>query len=215
MFGDREVEIKWLLNNLIPGNILDVGASESIYIWDLIRLGYIVTLNDVRAIPNAYPDMYTFYIVGDIRNCKIPGLFNNITCISTLEHIGLKAYNQKREPDPLKSQINAVKSMGKLLSKGGRLLISIPYGKFFDGGWYFTYDPKMIDYLLSELTNPLEDGTILEPVSIRYITLFDPDRDIYNECDRNSCSMKGLVYYKGNLRSNALVLLHLEHIVKS
>jgi SAM-dependent methyltransferase len=69
--------------------------------------------------------------------------YDLIWCISTLEHIGMdnSGYTQAfTRGDHLAAQ--AVREMVRLLSPGGSLLVTVPYGQYEDHGWYINYDAQ-------------------------------------------------------------------------
>lgn len=79
-------------------------------------------------------------------------MFDLIWCISSLEHIGMdnSGYVQKnaaRETTPEA----ALSEMMRLLRPGGRLLITVPYGRYEDHGWFRTFDEAHLQRLLEPL----------------------------------------------------------------
>ena len=122
--GSRIVEYAWVLRNLNldKGTILDVGPGYSKFPILLASCGFKVYAIDIRDYPHTHPNL--MFIKGDIRDDKITSLYNvrfdAITCISTLEHIGLN-------DDVDDGDIKAIGRMRNLLKPQGRLLLTIPF----------------------------------------------------------------------------------------
>jgi hypothetical protein len=77
--------------------------------------------------------------------------FAMITCISTLEHIGYdnRGYGipDAATQEPERVQCQALVNMLRLLSRGGTLLVSVPFGIAEDHGWFIQYDLRRVDAL--------------------------------------------------------------------
>jgi len=126
----RLFEYGWILQQLaITGKrlppkhigILDVGSGKSGFVNVLCSLGYKVDGVDSYSPPfHNFPN-YTF-IKGDVNKLDSKKKYQVITCISTIEHIGL---NWGEEDDDLK----AVASMKELLADDGTLLLTTHYGR--------------------------------------------------------------------------------------
>jgi len=145
-FNERIVEVPWLGRNLKLGNSLDIGSCESSYIPLLEKYGEITRV-DFRKIE----DTKNFVILSDIRKLKPEqiGKFDNVILLSTLEHMGPKGYfNVKFEKNPLGEQRFIFRHCLKFVKDGGSLLFSTMISKKnFDGGWFFVYTYREIEYL--------------------------------------------------------------------
>jgi len=79
---------------------------------------------------------------GDMASSGLPDAsYDLIWCISTLEHIGMdnSGYTSVfTRGEHLAAQ--AVREMVRLLTPGGSLLITVPYGRYEDHGWHINYD---------------------------------------------------------------------------
>ena len=95
--GPREFEWPFAYDNLVPGNVLDIGKSHDSFHEKLLSEDRDVTILDVRRIPKWDPRIT--YIREDIRNVRpsLLGRWDNIVMVSTLEHVGLDAYGQREE----------------------------------------------------------------------------------------------------------------------
>lgn len=128
-YYDRAIEYPWALKHvdITQGNFLDVGSTVGTMFRDHLADNvevYIINqeteqrFKDVKGV-NA--------ITGDIRNTQFEtNKFDVITCISTIEHIGVEGrYHVKA--DPLGDK-NAMNEMLRILKPGGKLLLTVPYG---------------------------------------------------------------------------------------
>lgn len=159
---ERIVEYPWLISRLNEksSNILDAGSA--------LNFEYIINHNLIKTknltILTLYPEENCFYQkgisyhYGDLRHLPFAdNFFCEIVSISTLEHVGMDnsmyanriITSEKRYTDYLL----AVKEIHRVLAKGGRLLLTVPYGKFLDYGYFFQFDRDKIDKLI-ELFNP-------------------------------------------------------------
>jgi hypothetical protein len=208
MWGERTVEVPWMLNRIKGKSCLDIGSAESCYVDELLDKNILkLLLNDVREFSTHKSDSRVECIVSDIRR-KDPeelGKFDNVLCISTLEHIGLTAYGQTRETSLKDSayypQRKAFGHMMKFLEQDGQAILTVPYGKFEDSGWVIVYDKGMI----RELTAPFE---VVEEV---YFTLVSRENDTWKEVKESQCPLKGMDHYKGNMRANSVCCLILKN----
>jgi len=145
---ERFTEYLWVVKHLIKkGKILDVGCVESIFPQELIKFKDLEVFGiDTRIYENT---KFKFY-QADIRNTSFDdNYFDQITIISTLEHIGLLWYDN----DVLdkKGDFNTITEVKRVLKAGGSVLVTIPFGK---GGtkWFRTYNSKKIQDLFSDFS---------------------------------------------------------------
>jgi SAM-dependent methyltransferase len=126
--NERMVEIPFVLQN-IPSDksiaILDLGSTESSLPLHLSNLGYKVEAVDFRNSPYTHPNLH--WTKADI--CQLPfnaESFDVVTCVSTLEHIGLGFYE---DPQMIQNaDARAMEQIRRVLKKGGILLLTVPYG---------------------------------------------------------------------------------------
>lgn len=123
----RLFEYAWVLQKLALISrekhikILDVGSGKSGFVNVLCATGYYVDGVDKYSPPfHNYPT-YKF-IRGDILSLDPRIKYDVITCISTVEHIGLNWGNEHDD-------ILAVEKMNELLTPGGTLLLTTHYGR--------------------------------------------------------------------------------------
>jgi SAM-dependent methyltransferase len=154
---ERIVEYPWLFAHLPPGPglLLDAGsvlnfrfllnrptlADKTIYICTLAperhsfwREGISYTFQDLR------------------RTCFRDSFFDHVVSLSTLEHVGLdnaRFYTNGApvERDP-SGYVAAIREMARILRRGGRLYLSMPYGRHADLTWLQVFDGGMVDRVI-------------------------------------------------------------------
>lgn len=123
---DRDFEYPWVLRNIDikKGKLLDIGSTVGQMLYDILPKEIeINTLNinnqkDVKGVKQ---------IEGDIRKTDFKSnLFDCITCVSTLEHIGVEGRYGVKE-DKL-GDIKAMEEMLRILKPSGKLYLTVPYG---------------------------------------------------------------------------------------
>ena len=127
---ERVAEYGFALRQLTSGSgrLMDIGSSDSLFPYLLADKGFNVTCLDPIAKPSNDPRIEI--MEGDIRKTSLSeGQFDVITCISTLEHIGLPGRYGITEADP-DGERNAMKEMHRLLKPGGRLILTVPFGQY-------------------------------------------------------------------------------------
>ncbi|MFL5401919.1 MAG: methyltransferase domain-containing protein [Gemmatimonadales bacterium] len=151
---ERIVEYPWLFHHLPPGPgiLLDAGSALNFrYLLSRPSLAaktvYVCTLAPER---QSFWQLGVSYTFQDLRRtCFRDDFFDYVVSLSTLEHVGLdnaRYYTNgaaaQRAPD---SYIGAVREMARILRPGGRLYLSVPYGRHADLGWLQVFDAGMLD----------------------------------------------------------------------
>lgn len=156
---ERVVELPWLFSRLPagPGVLLDAGSAlNHSPLLAHPRLAektlFISTLAPER---KAYWERGISYVYEDLRRtCFREGYFDFIACISTLEHVGLDntfLYTddpEKKEADGT-SYLDLIDVLRTRLKPGGRLFLTLPYGRRQVRGWFQVFDGTMIDGIVA------------------------------------------------------------------
>ncbi len=154
---ERIVEVPWVLARLReePRVLLDAGASlNHDFLLQLaplrMRRIFVCGVSREKRLGGANVS----YVGGDLRCTGLKaGEFDEIVCISTLEHIGMdntRVYSRdirfkQFRPDDYKL---AVREFHRLLRPGGRLLLTVPYGRYENHGWLQQFDRERLESIL-------------------------------------------------------------------
>jgi len=128
---ERVVEIPWVEKRIKGKVILDVGCCESNFCLYLAKKGYTVYGVDYNDYDIEYnKDEYKNFTFVKWDVTSMPPFenefFDTVYAISTLEHVGLGFYGDtiNRFGDVI-----AMMNIKNLTKKGGRILVTLPYGK--------------------------------------------------------------------------------------
>jgi O-antigen chain-terminating methyltransferase len=149
---ERVVEIPWVLSRYSgEQRVLDVGPAYASfpYIRHLLGLG-IADLHGLDLSPVSVRGMTVTR--SDIREMPYPDeWFPLINCISTLEHVGLDVSRYEvNASENAEGDVAALKEIKRVLARGGRLLITVPFGRRELERWYRQYDDKSWTALVRE-----------------------------------------------------------------
>ncbi len=133
---ERAIEVPWVLSRLPDrGRVLEVGYAyaEAAYLAALLRAG--VELVGVDLAEREVDGMER--LVADVRSLPLPdGSLDLALLVSTLEHVGAdnSGYGLPVEDDPA-SRVEALRELGRVVGRDGRLLVTVPLGEPADRGW--------------------------------------------------------------------------------
>jgi hypothetical protein len=151
------VELPWLFSKgqYISGKILDAGSALNYpFIVERFLTGtrklHIMTLAPEH---HCFAKYGVSYFYDDLRRIPIvDGFYDCVVCISTLEHIGFDntLFTNRREDREHKPRdyLLACKEMLRVLRSGGRLFITVPFGKYHDFGCFQQFGPKELSVLV-------------------------------------------------------------------
>lgn len=163
---ERIVEYPWLFSRLgVEQNmLLDAGSAlnhKSILDLPALKNRFVIMYN--LSVENIFKSAKISYVYGDLRNTILKdGIFNEIVCISTLEHIGMdntfiysknEHFNESRVDD----YKIAIKEFKRLLKPGGKLFITVPYGCYENHGWLQQFDCNMVQRVLQSFNGSTSD----------------------------------------------------------
>lgn len=158
---ERVVEYPWVLSRIPSsngGNLLDAGSVlnfKEILEFPALKNKKINIVN-LNLESNCFLQKGISYVLGDIRHLPFKdNYFDYITCISTLEHIGMDntlytkdvRYKEEKKFDFEK----AVLELKRVLKKDGNLFITVPFGKYENFGRFQQFDSKLINRILEIL----------------------------------------------------------------
>lgn len=125
LVNERIVEYPQIFQWIKPeGIVLDIGPVSSRLPIQLASLGYEVHGVDARPYPFRHPNFH-FHNV-DIFKWSPEQIFDIILLVSALEHFGLGDYGDLVLPEADKQAVDRISNW---LSKGGQLLVTVPFGK--------------------------------------------------------------------------------------
>jgi SAM-dependent methyltransferase len=150
---ERIVEYPWLLSRLPsgPGLLLDAGSA--------LNFGYVLSLPSIASKTvfictlapeqQSYWDWGVSYIYQDLRRtCFRDSHFDYITCLSTIEHIGLdntRFYTDRPEEIAPGSHLEAIRELARVLKPGGQLYLTVPFGRSANLGWLQVFSADVLD----------------------------------------------------------------------
>lgn len=160
---ERIVEYPWIFANLSNAKtkFLDCGSTfnySSLVNHELIKNKEITILTYYPEYEN-YNQNRISYIYSDIRNMPLKDLyFDEIVCQSTIEHIAMdnSIYGYEIQSDNLKKEKNyeylkAIAEINRVLANNGKLLLTFPYGKFENHGFFQQFDKEMVNRIIDLL----------------------------------------------------------------
>lgn len=151
--SERCIEVPWALSRYSgERRVLDVGYAnaEPAHVDGLRGLG-IPELVGLDIAPRAVAGVAG--VCADVRRPPFQdGSFDLIYAISVIEHVG-RDNTRYEEGIAGRSQIGdgdiaAIEALACLLRPGGRLLLTVPYGRGQDLGWMIQYDAERLDRLV-------------------------------------------------------------------
>jgi SAM-dependent methyltransferase len=145
--NERVIEIPWLLAQRPHGKMLDAGSAlnHTEYLDHLQP-----SLDDLHIVTLVYegsasPERGISYVYADLRSLPYEDeCFDTIASISTLEHVGMDntgyGSDAPASSDPAHEVDLAVAELARVLKRGGRLLVTVPYGRHEDHPTFRQFD---------------------------------------------------------------------------
>ena len=185
--SERSVEIPWVLSKYRgEQRVLEVGYAhvEDRYVESLRHLG-IPLLAGLDLAPGR-PELADDFarVIGDARSPLFkPESLDLVLMISTIEHIGRDntryGVSLDRAPEDDRPDIRAAQRVWEWLVPGGRMLLTVPFGRYEDHGWLINYDAEYLDSLI--------EGSGLSVLSETYCE----HRGGWVECARDDVRYRG------------------------
>ena len=139
MVVERIVEIPFVFRHLdvpVGSRVLDFGGTGSPLAIHIASLGYEVTIFDLRPYGFDHPNLHQ--VLGDFLAVDVDeGSFDVALVVSAVEHAGLAAYGEGGfgHGDRL-----VMEKIHAALRPGGRLILTVPFGRAGQTSWYRVYD---------------------------------------------------------------------------
>ena len=185
---ERIVEYPWIFANLKKGKtvFLDAGSTFN---FDYILNSELLE-NKEKYIYTFYPEHKSFnhkkisYVYGDLRDLPFKdNFFEEIVCQSTIEHIDMDnsiyGYDLKSTLEVVTNKsyqyLKVIEELLRVLKTNGQLLLTFPFGKFENHGFFQQFDDEM----LSRITDEMKDLGSYELTFFKYL----PDGWIFSTQD--------------------------------
>jgi SAM-dependent methyltransferase len=158
---ERVVEYPWVLSRLAryAGRMRFLDAGSTLNYEEILR--HPAVSKHKWSIVTLAPETESFwdrgisYLYEDLRclPCK-DEWFDAITCISTLEHVGMDNVRVTSEMSHRENRpqdfLLALREMRRVLKPGGALFLTVPFGRYEHHGWLQQFDSSMLSEAISE-----------------------------------------------------------------
>lgn len=153
-FDERVVEYPWLFSRGLHGRVLDAGSvlNHRHVLERALDAADDVTIVTLAPEPRAFTELGVSYLFADLRDLPLrDDRFDEVVCLSTLEHVGmdnsLYGSDAPRAIDPAEESAAALRELLRVAKPGGRVHLSIPFGRREDHGWLRQLDRADVDAL--------------------------------------------------------------------
>jgi SAM-dependent methyltransferase len=154
-FDERVVEYPWLFSRGLSGKVLDAGSvlNHRHVVESLLPAVEDLTIVTLAPEPVAFTGLGVSYLYADLRRLPFrDGWFDEVVCLSTLEHVGMDnaiyGVRAPRAEEPQAEAAAALRELLRVVRPGGRVHLSVPYGRREDHGWLRQFDHEDVVKLL-------------------------------------------------------------------
>jgi SAM-dependent methyltransferase len=164
---ERVVEFPWLLARAPEGRVLDAGSAlNHRHVLDRV-LPSVGELSICTLAPEerSYPERGVSYVYADLRQLPFrSNWFDAVVSLSTLEHVGMEVARWGADApvarDPDSELARAVGELRRTTRQGGRLFLTVPYGRREDHGWLRQFDREDVERLVATAAPATFDITV-------------------------------------------------------
>lgn len=155
-FDERVVEYPWLFSRGLSGRLLDAGSvlNHRHVLERALAAVDELTITTLSPEPRSFNEYGVSYVYADLRRLPFrDGWFDQVVSLSTLEHVGMDntVYGAPapRAEDPRAAAAEALRELLRVTRPGGRIHLSLPYGRREDLGWLRQFDRADVNDLLA------------------------------------------------------------------
>jgi SAM-dependent methyltransferase len=163
---ERIVEYPWIFANLKKNRTVFLDAGSTFNFEYLLNNELIE--NKEKYIYTFYPENKSYnhkrisYVYGDLRDLPFrDNFFEEIVCQSTIEHIDMDnsiyGYDLKSTLDTVTNKsyeyLKVIEELLRVLKTNGQLLLTFPYGKFENHGFFQQFDAEMVARITDKMIN--------------------------------------------------------------
>jgi FkbM family methyltransferase len=171
-FDERVVEYPWLFSRRLSGRVLDAGSvlNHRHIVERLLPALDGLTIVTLAPEPRAFTSLGVSYLYDDLRGLPLRDeWFDEVVCLSTLEHVGMDntVYGAAgpRAEDPRAEAAKALRELLRVVRPGGRVHLSVPFGRREDHGWLRQLDRGDVDDLLAAAGADRHEETLFRHTS--------------------------------------------------
>jgi len=155
-FDERVIEYPWLFARVSGGHVLDAGSTLN---HEHVLERFLRRCDDLQVVtlaPEAesFSELGVVYSYADVRDLPYPDhSFDTVVAASTLEHVGMDTtvYGRPggRLPEPAGEVDRALSELARVLAPGGKLLVTVPYGRAQDHQWFRQFGREDVEQLIA------------------------------------------------------------------